>query len=186
MYDRPRFLQAQQGPKGGEYGVWMHTVMQHMPLAGSLNEAQVREVLAELVAKEVLLPEQAAALNAAQLVAFFASSLGRRLLASSQVRREVPFSVLLPAEEFYPEVAGQEETVFVQGVADLLFKEGDAWILVDYKSDRGLSPAELAERYRLQLELYARALGGILRQPVKECWLYSFALGETILLENED
>ena len=184
MYDRPRFLQAQQGPKGGEYGVWMHTVMQHMPLAGSLNEAQVREVLAELVAKEVLLPEQAAALNAAQLVAFFASSLGRRLLASSQVRREVPFSVLLPAEEFYPEVAGQEETVFVQGVADLLFKEGDAWILVDYKSDRGLSPAELAERYRLQLELYARALGGILRQPVKECWLYSFALGETILLEE--
>ena len=71
-----------------------------------------------------------------------------------------------------------------QGVADLLFKEGDAWILVDYKSDRGLSPEELASRYRLQLELYARALGGILRQPVKECWLYSFALGKTILLEE--
>ena len=184
VYDRPLFLQAQQGPKGGEYGVWMHTVMQHLPLEGRLNEEQVQSVLEELVVKEVLLPEQAAALEASKIAAFLESALGSRLLASSQVRREVPFSVLLPAEEFYPEVAGQEETVFVQGVADLLFKEGDAWILVDYKSDRGLSPEELASRYRLQLELYARALGGILRQPVKECWLYSFALGETILLEE--
>ena len=40
--------------------------------------------------------------------------------------------------------------------------------------------AELIDRYREQLRIYADALSRTLGAPVEEALLYSFALGETI------
>ena len=44
------------------------------------------------------------------------------------------------------------------------------------------TPAELVERYRVQLELYRKVLGGALGMPVRECVLYSFALSREIII----
>ncbi len=49
-------------------------------------------------------------------------------------------------------------------------------ILVDYKTDWVKTGEELCERYRGQLEIYARALENMLRLPVTEKILYSFHL----------
>ena len=51
---------------------------------------------------------------------------------------------------------------------------------MDYKTDRVFSEEALQERYRVQLGLYGRLIGRALGRPVKECLLYSFALGRTI------
>ncbi len=49
-----------------------------------------------------------------------------------------------------------------EGKIDLLFEEGDGWVLVDYKTDRldaaGDLPAGTRERYGAQMEAYAQAL----------------------------
>ncbi|MBQ5333387.1 MAG: PD-(D/E)XK nuclease family protein, partial [Oscillospiraceae bacterium] len=71
----------------------------------------------------------------------------------------------------------------LQGVADLLFEEDDKLILVDYKTDRHVTPEVLKERYSMQLYLYAKALSLILGKPVSEAYLYSFDLGLAVKTE---
>ena len=70
----------------------------------------------------------------------------------------------------------------VQGVADCVFAEDGGAVIVDYKTDHVRTPAELVERYRVQLELYRKVLGGALGMPVRECVLYSFALSKEIVI----
>ena len=70
----------------------------------------------------------------------------------------------------------------VQGVADCVFAEDGGAVIVDYKTDHVRTPAELVERYRVQLELYRKVLGGALGMPVRECVLYSFALSREIII----
>ena len=71
----------------------------------------------------------------------------------------------------------------VQGVADVvLLFDGHAEIL-DYKTDRGKTPAQLREAYAPQLRLYAQALTRRLPVPVTRCTLYSFALDAEVEVE---
>ncbi len=68
----------------------------------------------------------------------------------------------------------------LQGIADCMFEEDGEIVLIDYKTDRGAGEKVLAERYDLQIKLYAAALGKIFGKRVKEVYLYSFALGRAI------
>ena len=72
------------------------------------------------------------------------------------------------------------ETVLVQGVIDCYFEEEDGLVLLDYKTDRVHKARELADRYRVQLDYYARALTQLTGKTVKERLIWSFALGEEI------
>lgn len=171
---RPRFLQEQRRITAAERGTIMHAVMQYMDYRADTSAAGIAQQLADLVSRDLLLPEQAAVVQAAQIADFFASPLGQRMQQAAKVRRELSFSLLLPAETFYPDMPADTERIFVQGVVDVLFAEADGWVLVDYKTDRGKSEAELAALYRVQLALYAQAVERILQQPVKEKYIYAF------------
>jgi len=90
----------------------------------------------------------------AQVIASWAgrvldSDLGQRILKAGpgNLFREAPFAVW-------------HEASLLEGAIDLLFREGDKLILVDYKTDRVLKKraAERAEWYRPQLEAYAKAV----------------------------
>ena len=70
--------------------------------------------------------------------------------------------------------------MILQGVADCAFREGDEWVILDYKTDRGKTAEELAEEYRPQLLWYARAIGELTGQRVKETALYSLSLDQAI------
>ena len=72
----------------------------------------------------------------------------------------------------------------VQGIIDMYFEEEDGLVIVDYKTDAVKTAEELVKRYKLQLDLYARALEQITGKKVKEKWIYSFALGKEILLDS--
>lgn len=80
----------------------------------------------------------------------------------------------------------EEETVLIQGIIDCLFTVGDKLYLLDYKSDRVLEHLGgvpvLAETYRFQLELYAKAIEQIIGRKVDEKWLYFFDNGEAVKL----
>ena len=106
------------------------------------------------------------------------ASLGRRIAASQNVRREQPFNILL-------EVNGSMAAV--QGIIDCCFEEDGAWVLLDYKTTRVENAAELAHRapqlrktYAAQMEIYRRALETATGMPVRETYLYLTNLGETI------
>lgn len=89
----------------------------------------------------------------------------------------------LPAKELSIQ-STSEEIVLVQGIIDAWFVEEDEIVLVDYKTDsvRKGHGQELIEKYRAQLRYYARALERITGKRVKEEIIYSFALGQELVL----
>ena len=58
--------------------------------------------------------------------------------------------------------------------------ENDKLILVDYKTDKGVAIAEVVAKYKLQLELYSRAIEAIFKKPVAEKYLYLFSNNSSI------
>jgi len=179
---RPRFIQQSAGMSGAERGTLMHSVMQHMDFQGNLQAEGIKVQLNHMVAQEMILPEQAELVDIESIVAFFQSGLGQRVCHSCKVRRELPFSLILPAERFDKELAEMGEGVFIQGVIDVLFDEGDGLILLDYKTDWVQDSSELVERYAIQLNLYAEAVERIFKQPVTEKYLYVFSTKEAVRL----
>ena len=140
--------------------------------------AYVRNLLARMVTEEFLTAEEAAVVDAEKIAAFANSPLGRRIAASPQLRREQPFNILL-------EVNGSMAAV--QGIIDCCFEEDGAWVLLDYKTTRVESAAELARRapqlrktYAAQMVIYRRALEAATGMPVRETYLYLTNLGETL------
>lgn len=186
LYRLPRFRAARKLTPA-EAGIAYHTAMQHMPLGEGLDEQQVRSIIAGLEERGLLTREEAAVLDAESITAFFATPLGRRLARAPVVQRELPFSYGLRAGEVYPDCSSStaDEIVLIQGVIDCLFEdEQGALVLVDYKTDRikGLDDRQLADRYRVQLELYSRAIEGIWKRKVNEKALYYFDGARIVLL----
>ena len=179
-YRRPNFVQQKKGLTGTEYGTLMHSVMQHIDYQRDLSYQGIKGQLAEMVDKEIILPEHLSAVYIKRVQNFFASELGRRMVKADRVWRELPFSRLLKAKRFY-EDAGEAE-IFLQGVIDVLFAEDDGLVLLDYKTDSETEPAKVRQRYELQLTLYSQAVEEIVGQKVKERYLYMLHDGTLIAI----
>jgi ATP-dependent helicase/nuclease subunit A len=103
----------------------------------------------------------------AELDYFIRTDLFARLCRSPRVYRELPFTLAMDTDELLG--IPSEERVLLQGVIDLCFREGDGFVLLDYKTDRVEGdPVPWAERHRRQVELYARALETLTGRPVRE------------------
>ena len=103
----------------------------------------------------------------ANLAYFTGTDLFRRLCASPRVYRELPFTLAVDTGELLG--VPSEERVLLQGVIDVCFREGDGFVLLDYKTDRVEGdPVLWAERHRRQVELYAQALETLTGRPVRE------------------
>jgi ATP-dependent helicase/nuclease subunit A len=187
---RPKFLQAKSFTPA-EKGTILHLVMQHIDFNQSMNEETIYSFLDELVTRELLTVEQKEIVDPNQIISFFETGIGRRVLQAGQVQREVPFSFSLLASEVYPDWEGADEPIFIQGVIDCIFEDVQGTVLLDYKTDAiterfkgGFSEAEpiLKGRYELQIELYSRALEQILNKPITEKYLYFFDGGHVIKL----
>ncbi|MFD2672413.1 helicase-exonuclease AddAB subunit AddA [Marinicrinis sediminis] len=181
---RPRFKE-EAGMTAVERGTLYHAVMQHIPLQGTVDEQVVQETLAMMLHKRLIHRSQHDAVELNEITGFFRHEVGRRLMESKQVYRELPFSYLLKSGEVYDieEAHMRAEPVLIQGVVDCLFEDGDGgWVLIDYKTDTlaRTSPEQLQERYRIQIQLYRKALQDIIREPIHQAYLYLFDSGEVI------
>ena len=58
--------------------------------------------------------------------------------------------------------------------------ENDNLILVDYKTDFVKNEQELINEYKVQLEIYKKALSEALKKDVKEVYIYSIHLNKAI------
>ncbi|WP_077617218.1 helicase-exonuclease AddAB subunit AddA [Bacillus sinesaloumensis] len=180
--DRPRFMQ-EKSLTPAERGTAMHMVMQHINLSEPINEESLREQIQKMVHNELITMEQAEVIDVAGILGFFESKIAKRLLVAENVRREVPFSVAIPASESYADWSDeQQENVLIQGVIDCIFEDDNGIVLIDYKTDtisgkyKSFEEARpvLEERYRVQLELYSKAIEHIWRKPLTGKYLYFF------------
>lgn len=163
---------------GAELGTLHHLVLQHLDLQGGLDEPGIGSQLSAMVQKEILAQEDIPFIRTDWLASIFQSELGKRLLTSTQILREVPFVILRD----YKELGGDAEgDVLVQGVIDCCFKEPDGWVLLDYKTD-SITKDTVQDKYGRQIRLYENALSELTGEPVKESWLYLIKAGESILV----
>jgi ATP-dependent helicase/nuclease subunit A len=189
---RPKFMQEKQ-LSPAERGTAMHMVMQHVDLTKEVNEKEIIEQLNWMVNNELLTPEQSAVIDAELIAQFFTSPLGQRFFKAKAVHREVPFTVSLPASEVYPNWHGEDESVFVQGIIDCILEDENGLVLIDFKSD-GITDrykggflqakAILEDRYKLQINLYTKAIEQIWKRNVMERYLFFFDGAHVLKLEK--
>ncbi len=165
-YRRPNFIQKKE-ISGAEFGSLMHKVMQSLNLSGDLSAKGIAAQIVELAKREIIPSEHVNLIKAEKISKFFASELGQRLIKAQEFYRELPFSRLIDAQRFFH----VDEKIFIQGIIDLLFKDAAGrWILLDYKTDRDAE--DIAERYKIQIELYTAAVEALLKITVAEKYLY--------------
>ena len=170
----PAFMMPQEEHRGAWRGTAVHRFLSLVDLerirrAGDSPEAVLEEMKREMCGKGILSADESGVIPVEDAAKFFTSGIGRRVLASPEVRREWGFNL-----------CREEQNMILQGVIDCAFREGGSWIILDYKTDSVSDPSPLADTYRPQLEWYATALEKLSGIPVKEKWLYSLHLNTAI------
>lgn len=166
---------------GAQRGTALHKALQYITPAADQTTATLRREIDAFVRQGLLSREEAKLVYVPVLAAFCQSDIGRRMAESPELHREYPFTVLLAGGDPLPETETGEQ-ILIQGVIDCLFREDDAWILVDYKSDRLETADAFRSRYAIQLALYKRAVEQITHRPVEEMYIYSLHLQQEIRL----
>jgi ATP-dependent helicase/nuclease subunit A len=151
------------------------------PNAPETYEAQLQE----MEHSGRLTAEQKELLREGSLKKFLKSDVAGRMMSAAvqgNLYKERAFVMGDTPKTFFPDLDAEDtkQMVLVQGIIDVFFKEEDGIVLLDYKTDRVDSSEELVVRYAAQMKLYADAIMRTQGMPVKEMYLYSFALGECI------
>lgn len=182
LHERPAFMQK-RALSSAEIGTAMHTMMQHIPLHDQIESVKVEQLTIQLTERQLLTEEEASMVQIDKVVGFFTTSIGQRLQEAKTVYRELPFTYAFDAKD--------GDYQLIQGIADCLFEEDDGWVLVDYKTDYVASEDEVViynemqKRYKVQLNLYKRALESIANIRIKEMVLYLFNGERTVKIQEE-
>ena len=187
--ERKETAAGKRGFTGTEYGTAVHRLLELFDYGRFGDPASVSPGAfdgwrAELAASGRIPENYVRDLPAAGILAFLRSGLASRMAAAwrrGELFREQPFVLGIEADAVNPAFP-HEEIMLVQGIIDAYFEEDGELVLVDYKTDRVSAAQELRDRYRIQLDLYERALEQITGKRVREKLIYSVSLRETISL----
>jgi ATP-dependent helicase/nuclease subunit A len=140
-------LDQEEVSTGRDVGLLVHGLLERLALREkSPAQDELRAAAEEVMDARGLTLGQEAIERALDLTqAFWRTPIPVRA-ALAGAGREVPF------------LFAQDGTV-ISGVMDLVWQEGDAWFIVDYKTNalKGRSPADVAAGYDLQASVYALA-----------------------------
>ncbi len=152
----PELLELDRGggrPAGPRFGSLVHAVLAAVPLdAGPDEIEQVARLHGRLLGAADVEVEAAAGVAAAGLAHPLFDRV-RRAAAAGECRREAPVTMR------------DGDGVLVEGVVDLAFRDGDAWVVVDFKTDRELDAA--LDVYRRQVQLYADMVARATGSPAR-------------------
>ncbi len=133
--------------------------------------------ITHMMDKKLITPEMERMIYRKSIIKFLQSPLANRM-ARAAVRGD-----LFTEKPFVMDYEG----VLVQGIIDEFWLEDGHIVLMDYKTDRVETPAELVARYETQLKLYGQALGSVFAKTAQqegiEKIIYSFALDAQIPIE---
>lgn len=180
----PQFLQEEEVLTGASRGSAYHKLLELLNYELSYDENSLTAMMEELQKERKLSDEMVQCIRKADILRFLNSNSGRRMQAAAkrkQLSKEQPFVLGIDAKEIYPDIKG-DERILVQGIIDVYFEEDGELVVLDYKTDNVRSAKELRDRYHAQLDYYAQALEQLLQKKVKEKIIYSFTLGEEIII----
>ncbi|MCL2217262.1 MAG: UvrD-helicase domain-containing protein, partial [Defluviitaleaceae bacterium] len=190
-FEPPAFIQAESGVTPMGMGSALHVITEAIDYHTHTTQDAIKELIADLTEKNLLDPEDAAAIDTAKILQLTNSPLADRLRRAEKIYRETPFVLAIPAEKLYPGIMQEQsqESILVHGIIDCHFEEDGQIVLLDFKSDnipRGMTLSQWGENHRVQLEIYKQALAKATQTEVKEVLLYSFSRGEAVSLREPD
>jgi len=177
-FDPPAFIQAGESLTPMRMGSALHTIVEHMDFHIHVTPATITKLKAQLVEKNLLTQEESAAIDISKIEKLAHSTIADRIRTASNVYRETPFVMAIPASEIYADRPNSKESILVHGIIDCYFEEEGQLVLLDFKSENpGPSPKAWANTHRTQLMIYKKALEAATAKRVKEVILYSFSFG---------
>ena len=187
----PKFAQEEEHKiSATDKGTIVHSVLEHWDFKAGVElckeEATGLKALADLIndmEQRMLLTEEEAqvAMDYRKLrYDFQISDLGRRIGLADEVYKETPFNIMKTV---------RNEEIMIQGIIDCYFREGDRYVLVDYKTNvvrNAESEAEMEhfrETYEKQIELYREAIETSRNIKVSESYLFMLDAGIPISMD---
>ena len=180
---RPAFMSEKTILTGAERGTAIHTFFQYCIFENAINNPE--NEIKRITDMGYISPAQSEVIDPEKVKAFFESSLYQRIKNAINVWREKKFTVAVSELDIKNDIIEklQKSDSMIKGIIDLMFEEDDGLVIVDYKSDRGVSEKHLAERYKMQIQLYKSAMELITGKSVKETYLYSIEMEKAIPIE---
>ena len=177
----PNFMESEERISASRKGTLMHLFLQKLDLKRSYSSEELENLKQELIAKNIILKEEANSINLTKIKNFLNSSLAQMLSSASIIEKEKAFCIKIKAKEVFEEAT--EEEILVQGIIDLyaILEDGKV-LLVDYKTDyvnQGFEN-ELIKKYQNQLKIYSKALEEALDKKVEKVYIYSLYLNKEI------
>ena len=172
---KPDFIARESKITGSALGTALHTALQHITLREYADANELRTELASIAERGLLTPEELDVVDIVRIQHFLNSPIGKRVISADELYREFKFSLLVPAEEFFPEAEACGDKILFQGVVDLAFREGDTITVIDFKTDKLYSDNAIVEKaayYTPQLDAYKRALKRVTGLEVREGYIY--------------
>ena len=145
----------------------------------------IKEFVQKLQKDNIISEKEYEAINIMKIYNFTKSNIWKELKQAKVVEREKPFYINIPAKDVYGK--DLDEQLLVQGIIDLYYiDKEDNLILVDYKTDYVENRDEqiLINKYKMQLELYKKALESAMNKKVSRVYIYSTYLDRAIILEE--
>ncbi len=181
----PSFIKQSEKPTKAGIGTLYHSVLECMNLLEIYTLEDVERCLSKLVLTGKISEKELELLDKDKLCTFVQSEMADRMrnaIKDGRLYKERQFVMGIKANEINKSFHS-EELILVQGVIDVYFKEGERWILLDYKTDdvdKKHGEEILRKRYKVQMDYYQKALEQLTGICVGERIIYSFALGKEI------
>ena len=185
---KPKFLQRDESEKitNAEKGTLIHLCMQKLNIIQrEYTVDDIKEFVQKLQKDNIISEKEYEAINIMKIYNFTKSNIWKELKQAKVVEREKPFYINIPAKDVYGK--DLDEQLLVQGIIDLYYiDKEDNLILVDYKTDYVENRDEqiLINKYKMQLELYKKALESAMNKKVSRVYIYSTYLDRAIILEE--
>lgn len=177
---KPKFMLDKTKVSSAERGTIIHLILQKLDFTKEYSKEELAQFVNNLCNKNIITQIQKDSINIEKIYQIINTQFIKNLKNAKEIKKETPFYTYINTKEIYN--TQNSENILVQGIIDLYYiNQQNEVILVDYKTDyvEG-SGEELIDKYKVQLEIYKKALEESLKEKVKHVYIYSIYLNKEI------
>ena len=174
-FKKPEFLSELSGIEKGNA---THSFMQFADFKNITDADSFEKEKIRLVTDEFITVKEAELVEGEKILRFLSSDIIKDLSVNGKLYKEQRFLFTVPANELIS--TSSSEPVIVQGILDLLYEKDGKAVIIDYKTDFVKDEQTLVSRYKIQLEMYEKAVKKIRGLETSHKYIYSFCLEKFI------